>query len=255
MAITSIQINVGTSGTLLDARSVTAGRLRTVGAIGDPTNDDVASVVAASTAAPATLPALVVIPRADSVNANGQANMAGSTPVAIASDQSSIPMKGDILHDAADNTGAGPVKVGGQARTTMPASVADADRANFITDKLGRQLVTTVTREIQISAAAACDNTTTEQDLRAAQGTGIFADLVGLWLTNTDIAGTEVQIRDIKGAGTLFTFYAPAQQTIPIIVPGGGFVIEQGTANNIWGIKSVTAVTNLKAVAIFKLDR
>lgn len=53
-----------------------------------------AAVKAASTAPAATDPALVVAISPNSVNANGQATMANSAPVVIASNQSAVPVSG-----------------------------------------------------------------------------------------------------------------------------------------------------------------
>lgn len=56
------------------------------------TGGNTAAVKAASTAPVATDPALVVSISPNSVNANGQATMANSAPVAIASNQSTVPV-------------------------------------------------------------------------------------------------------------------------------------------------------------------
>ena len=44
----------------------------------------------------------------------------------------------DVAHDAADS--GNPVKIGGRAANALPTAVANADRANAITDLFGRQL-------------------------------------------------------------------------------------------------------------------
>lgn len=58
----------------------------------------------------------------------GQTTMAASLPVAIASNQSAIPVLGSVAHDAADS--GAPVKIGGYASSTAPANVTAADRVN-----------------------------------------------------------------------------------------------------------------------------
>lgn len=88
MADTAVAITAG-SGTNIDTRTeATNGNHRQVIVVGDPsTNTSVAAVTAASTAPVATDPALVVAISPNSVNANGQATMANSAPVTIASNQ------------------------------------------------------------------------------------------------------------------------------------------------------------------------
>lgn len=87
MADTAVAITAG-SGTNIDTRTEgTNGNHRQVIVIGDPaTNNSVAAVMAASTAPAATDPALVVAISPNTQNQNGQATMANSTPVVMASD-------------------------------------------------------------------------------------------------------------------------------------------------------------------------
>ena len=66
--------------------------------VGDGTNS--AAIKAASTAPAVTDPALVVAISPNSVNANGQATMANSAPVAIASNQSAVPVSNTLLTNA-----------------------------------------------------------------------------------------------------------------------------------------------------------
>lgn len=46
---------------------------------------------------------------------------------------------GNVAHDAADS--GSPVKIGGKAANAWPTAVANADRADFLTDLFGRQLI------------------------------------------------------------------------------------------------------------------
>jgi hypothetical protein len=48
---------------------------------------------------------------------------------------------GDLAHDDADTSGNQPVKVGAQARSSLPAAVANADVANLTSDLFGRLLI------------------------------------------------------------------------------------------------------------------
>src|SRR5205085_8431814 len=87
--------------------------------VGDGTNN--AAIKAASTAPVATDPALVVSISPNSVNANGQATMASSAPVVIASNQSVLPVGGATAAAVPANA----VYDGGNAATAL-ASAATA---------------------------------------------------------------------------------------------------------------------------------
>lgn len=99
------------------------------------------------------------------ITAKGQATMANSLPVALASNQSSIPTAGDIAHDAADS--GNPLKIGGKAATSTPAAVADGDRVNAFFDERGRQAVWDGNTTISVDDGAGTltvDGTVTIQD-------------------------------------------------------------------------------------------
>lgn len=86
--------------------------------IGDATNGP-AAVKAASTAPAATDPALVVSISPNSVNANGQATMANSAPVVVASNQSAIPVSGAV--NVTPTTCSGTIATGGTAQNAITA--------------------------------------------------------------------------------------------------------------------------------------
>ena len=110
------------SGTVTAAQP-TAANLNTTAKITDGTNT--ANVKAASTAPLATDPALVVSISPNSINPNGQAVMASSAPVVIASNQSNLPVIGA---GTAGTANSGVVTVQGIASMTKllvtPDSVA-----------------------------------------------------------------------------------------------------------------------------------
>lgn len=83
-------------------------------------------------------------------NINGQASMTNSSPVVIASDQSSVATisQGDIAHDAADS--GNPLKVGFKGVNALPTAVATNDRTNGISDLFGRQLVGHIDPTMQV---------------------------------------------------------------------------------------------------------
>lgn len=89
------------SGTWTVQPGNTANTTPWIAKISDGTN--AAAIKAASTAPAATDPAVVVSLSPNSVNANGQATMANSAPVVVASNQSAIPVSNTPL----TNFGAG----------------------------------------------------------------------------------------------------------------------------------------------------
>lgn len=95
-------------------------------------------------------------------NANGQATMANSEPVVIASNQSAVPTSGDVAHDTADS--GNPVKIGGVAvsGSATPTPVAAGDRVRAIFNQHGIQYVlgghpNIICREYDFGTAAQTD--------------------------------------------------------------------------------------------------
>ncbi len=76
---------------------------------------------------------------------DGDVSTANGLPVKQATGEI-FEVGGDVAHDGVDS--GNPTKVGGQARTTNPTAVADSDRSNFITDKLGKQVVVGSIRDL-----------------------------------------------------------------------------------------------------------
>lgn len=182
-------------------------------------------------------------------NPNGQATMANSEPVVIASDQSavSVTSSGSVAHDAADS--GNPVKVGGHARTTNPTAVQDGDRSNFITDKLGKQVVVNSIRDLKTVQQTTITNSTAETTIGTAVA-ATFLDLYSLVLTNTSATGTTVTIKDATAGTTRLVIYVPANDTRGIALTESA-AIPQATANNNWTATCGTAVTSLEVTALF----
>lgn len=154
---------------------------------------------------------------------------------------------GNLAHDAAD---AGfPLKVGGQARTTNPAAVADADRSNFITDKLGKQVVVGSIRDLKTDATLTLTTTTTETSLLAASAS-TFNDLYGLIVVNTSVTAAEISFRDVLAGSVRFTIYVPAGETRGFMLPESA-AWKQATVNTAWTAQSSASVTSIKIHALF----
>lgn len=145
-------------------------------------------------------------------NPNGQATMANSAPVVVASDQSSLPTTpaGNVAHDVADS--GNPIKVGFRAETALPTAVATDDRTNGISDVFGRQLVGHIDGAMQIWKSA---NYTTTQ-------TG-----TAMW---TPTAGKKVVITSLE----ISSYGTTAARVIVWFGAGGDTTYTAGTDQLVW---------------------
>jgi len=152
-----------------------------------------------------------------------------------------VNVAGDIAHDTADSTSA-PVKVGGQARTTNPTAVADADRANFITDKLGKQVVVGSIRDLKVNQVTTITTSASETTVLTAVAS-TFLDVYGCIVTNTSATAVTVAFKDSTAGTTQFNIAVPAGETRGFMLPESG-AMKQTTVNNNWTAttQSVTSV-------------
>jgi hypothetical protein len=167
---------------------------------------------------------------------SGQQTMANSLPVVIASDQSAIPVTGNIAHDAADS--GNPVKMGAVGRNAEAAAVANGDRVNLSADLYGALLTTLdAPRDLTVSGSTGSISGSAATELIAAQGASVKTYLTDIIVTNGHATqGTFVNIQD--GSTTKITGYAAAA--------GGGFAHHfrrpiPGTANTAWNVQCETA--------------
>lgn len=192
----------------------------------------------------------------------GQATMANSIPVAIASDQSAVPASqsgtwnvgtlttvtgGGVAHDAADS--GNPIKVGGQARTTNPSAVADADRANFITDKLGKLVVVNSIRDLKVVQKTTITSSTSETTIGTAVAS-TFLDLYGLILANTSATPCNVTIKDSTAGTTRAIIAVPAGETRGFMLTESAS-IPQATVNTNWTATCSASVASIEITALF----
>lgn len=101
---------------------------------------------------------------------------------------------GTVAHDAADS--GNPIKVGGRARTALPAAVAQDDRVDAINDKFGRRLALVAPLDAKVSATV---NFTTNvaATVLAAPGSGLAIVVTDVIVVNSHTSvGTKVTIRD-----------------------------------------------------------
>ena len=148
---------------------------------------------------------------------------------------------GDVAHDSADS--GNPVKVGGQARTTNPTAVTDADRVNLVLDKIGRMVPANTHVRALVTSSTTTLTTTTETTILAAGGAGVFHDITALTFANTSATAVRVDIRDVTAGSIILSFYLPASDT-------RGAVFQtpqpQTTANSAWTAQLSGAVTDVK---------
>jgi hypothetical protein len=182
----------------------------------------------------------------------GQQTMANSISVAVASDQTNVPvsqatasnLNAQIVGNSADAaTDAGnPVKIGIIGRTTNRTPVSDGQRVNAIGDDLGRQVVVlNQVRDLVTDATTTVSNTTETTILAAAAST--FHDVVLITAANTSATAVRVDFRDTTGGSVRFSLYIPAGATVGFAPP---VPVKQTTVNTNWTAQLSAAVTDVR---------
>lgn len=118
---------------------------------------------------------------------------------------------GDIAHDGADS--GNPSKVGGRARSSEMAVVSNNDRADFITDLVGKQIVLPYANpENFVSGVITSAMTgTTSTSLIAAPASGLRNYITQITVSNAHATvGTDIIIQDGSGGTTLYNIPAAA---------------------------------------------
>lgn len=129
---------------------------------------------------------------------------------------------GDVAHDGADS--GNPVKVGGKATSAEPTAVASGDRANFITDLVGKLITLPYSNpENFVSGAITTAMTgTTRTSLVAAPAAGLRNYITTIIVSNAHATvGTDVTINDGDTTTVLMTIpaaavYGGATITLPV---------------------------------------
>ena len=212
MADSSIEISAGT-GTPVDTRTMAGGDHRQVIVIGDPTtNAQVATVTAASTAAVATDPALVV----------------------------AISPNGEVAHDAAD-TGAGSKiaakAIAGPSGATL---VAAADRTDLYAGLDGVLIVRPHCGLEDLVSGNANNTDGTSTQVIAAAGAGVKQYLTSVAITNMH-ASTVCYVELKSGTTVMYTLPVPPGGTVQnFAVP-----LKPNAANEAWNFDPSAAVTTL----------
>jgi len=162
---------------------------------------------------------------------------------------------GDTASATAD--AGNPVKIGFQGRTTLPTSVADAQRVNGIADKVGRQInVLGINRELRKSQATTITSSTAATTIITAGAAGVFNDLVSLHISNSSSTGTTITIQDKNGGGGLniWTLWIPGGFN-GFIVNLPGESIPQTSAGFHWDAACGTSVASIYIIAVFEQNK
>lgn len=156
---------------------------------------------------------------------------------------------GAVAHDGEDS--GNPLKTGGRARSSEIAAVASDDRADFITDLVGKQIVLPYANpENFVSGVITSAMTgTTSTSLVAAPGSGLRNYITTIIVSNAHATvGTDIIIQDGSGGTTLLTIPAAA-------VYGGAAItlptpLRQPTANTALYCANVTTGASTKVSAV-----
>lgn len=171
----------------------------------------------------------------DLVVDSGQQTMANSVPVAIASNQTAVPAAGDVAHDTGDS--GNPVKVGGVAiaHGANPTAVTAADRTNLYANRAGIPFVIGG----HMNVVAAVYNTTgaqTDDNIMAAIASGTKYVVTSLQVFLDEACTVGVTVRIGFGTANVPALGASGADAVagivayhPGVVPGGGFVVGDGS--------------------------
>lgn len=130
---------------------------------------------------------------------------------------------GDIAHDGVDS--GNPIKIGAKAVSAEPAVVAAADRANLITDLVGKLITLPYANpENFVSGCISSAMTgTTSTSLVAAPAAGLRNYITQITVSNSHASqGTDILIQDGNGGTTLYVIpaaYGWGGATITFPVP------------------------------------
>ncbi len=197
----NLRVNVAaggaSGGTSSTFGAATPGTGTAVG-FSDGTNLQAGRIKAASTPAVAADPAIVVAISPNGQNSNDQKPMSGSAPVVIASDQTKIPIEGDLAHDAID-TNSKPMKIGhvAIAHGTNPTAVAAGDRTHDYANRAGIPFMigghpNVITRSATIDDA---DGAQTDASLLTiSAGSKIVVTAISATCASTNSGGVAVRI-------------------------------------------------------------
>lgn len=189
------------------------------------------------------------------IDTNSGNKSASTLRVAIATDQPALTNAllttpgGNVAHDAADS--GNPVKVGGRARSSEIAAVANDDRTDLLTDLVGKLITLPYANpENFVSGCISSAMTgTTSTSLVGAPGAGLRNYITTIIVSNGHATvGTDILIQDGSGGTTLLVIpaaavYGGAAITLPV-------PLRQPTANTALYAQNVTTGASTKVSAV-----
>ena len=140
-----------------------------------------------------------------------------------------------------------PVTEGGLAKTANPTAVTDGQVVNALHDKLGKRISIPALREVKAIQTTTITGTS-ETTIVTAGGSGVFADLYRLIITNTSATAVTVTIKDATAGTTRYVFAVPAAATVGFSADAGS-AAKQATANNAWTATVSSSVTSIVITA------
>lgn len=247
-------------------------RSRDVGTIGiqgvgiyDGTN--ATTIKAASTAAVTTDKSLVVALNPNSPLGAGtaiigkvgidQTTVGTTNGVSIAQIGATTVVNGGVAgslaiggNGAAAATATGnPLRGASIGKTANPTAVTDGQTANFISDKLGKQVVVGSIRDLKANQVTTITSSTAETTIVTAGGASVFLDMYGLIVTNTSATAVNVAIKDVTAGTTRLNIAVPAGDTRGFMLPEGG-AIKQSTAASAWSATCSASVASVVITAL-----
>jgi hypothetical protein len=149
---------------------------------------------------------------------------------------------GDVAAGSSDS--GNPLKMGGIGHTANPTAVSDGQRANFITDKLGKQVVVGSIRDLKVSTPTTISDNSSHT-IMAAGGANVFCDLFALVLANNGSAALTVAISD---GTSVYNFEVPAADQRGFWGPESAG-LKASSSNTAWTAQATGSITNLYVTA------
>lgn len=199
----------------------------------------------------------------------GQGVMTASIPVVIASNQSnlttvisSLPnpitaivsgtvtavVAGDIASGSADS--GNPVKLGVVGHTAAPTAVADGQRVNLISDKVGKLIAVGAIRELKATQTSSL-TTAAEATIINAINATTYADIYGIILANTGATTSRIDIRYGTGSTIVATFEVPTLDTRGFMLPVDSALAGSLSTANVSWTGQLAATTNMSVTAFY----
>lgn len=136
-----------------------------------------------------------------------------------------VTYAGTVAHDAADS--GNPLKIGHKAYSANPTAVATGDRADSISDLIGRTVVApyTIPENMYTACSASTITDTSSTSVKASAGAGVRNYITALSISNMDASvATRVDILDgstviwqcpagVNGGGCTVNFPTPLRGT------------------------------------------